>query len=54
MAAPSSGGFGPLLPGAVVPFGDLAALAAEAAGDVAAFVIEPIQGKTVHVPPAGT
>ena len=47
-------GFGPLLPGAVVPFGDLAALAAEVRrGDVAAFVIEPIQGKTVHVPPAG-
>jgi acetylornithine/succinyldiaminopimelate/putrescine aminotransferase len=47
-------GFGPLLPGAVVPFGDLAALTVEVGrGDVAAFVIEPIQGKTVHVPPAG-
>jgi len=47
-------GFDPLLPDAAVAFGDLAALEAELRpGDVAAFVIEPIQGKTVHVPPAG-
>ena len=48
-------GFGPLLPGAAeVPFGDIDALARElAAGDVAAFVAEPIQGKGVNVAPAG-
>ncbi len=46
------GGFGPLLPGSrQVPFNDLEALErALAAGDVAAFVVEPIQGKGVHVP----
>ena len=46
-------GFGPLLPGStVVPFGDAAALAAELRrGDVAAFVVEPIQGKGVHTAP---
>jgi ornithine--oxo-acid transaminase len=44
-------GFGPLLPGATeVPFGDADALAAELRrGDVAAFVVEPIQGKGVNV-----
>jgi acetylornithine/succinyldiaminopimelate/putrescine aminotransferase len=44
-------GFGPLLPGcAPVPFGDAAALEAELrAGDVAAFVAEPIQGKGVYM-----
>ncbi len=38
-----------------VPFGDLEALTARLArGDVAAFVVEPIQGEGgVHVPPAG-
>jgi acetylornithine/succinyldiaminopimelate/putrescine aminotransferase len=48
-------GFGPLLPGsASVPFGDLAALeAALERRTVAAFVIEPIQGKGVYVPPPG-
>jgi ornithine--oxo-acid transaminase len=48
-------GFGPLLPGATqVPFGDVDALARElAAGDVAAFVAEPIQGKGVNVAPDG-
>lgn len=47
-------GFGPLLPGCdAVPFGDLAALERELArGDVAAFVVEPVQGKGVHLPPA--
>lgn len=46
-------GFGPLLPGATeVPFGDLDALEAELRkGDVAAFVVEPIQGKGVNVAP---
>jgi ornithine--oxo-acid transaminase len=44
-------GFGPLLPGALaVPFGDLAALErALAPRDVAAFVVEPIQGKGVYL-----
>jgi len=47
--------FGPLLPGCErVPFGDSAALAAELRhGDVAAFVVEPVQGKGVHVAPDG-
>ncbi len=44
-------GFGPLLPGCVpVPFGDADALAKELAkGDVAAFIVEPIQGKGVNM-----
>ena len=44
-------GFGPLLPACVaVPFNDLVALeAALAAGDVAAFIVEPIQGHSVSV-----
>src|ERR671935_3234710 len=48
-------GFGPLLPGCErVPFGDLSRLEAELrAKDVAAFVVEPIQGRTVTPPPAG-
>jgi acetylornithine/succinyldiaminopimelate/putrescine aminotransferase len=47
-------GFGPLLPDAAVPFGDLRALEKElAAGDVAGFLIEPIQGKGVAVAPDG-
>ena len=47
-------GFGPLLPGTLVPFGDLAALRRElAAGDVAALIIEPVQGKGVQVVPPG-
>lgn len=46
-------GFGPLLPGsAEVPFGDAEALGRELRqGDVAAFVVEPIQGKGVNVAP---
>ncbi len=46
-------GFGPLLPGAdMIPFGDVAALRRELRrGDVAAFVVEPIQGKGVNVAP---
>jgi ornithine--oxo-acid transaminase len=48
-------GFGPLLPGCdSVPFGDLAALRAELqSGDVAAFIVEPVQGKGVNLPPEG-
>src|SRR5277367_993784 len=45
-------GFGRLLPGCdPVGFGDLDALARELArGDVAAFIVEPIQGKGVNLP----
>ena len=48
-------GFGPLLPDCErVPFGDLARLEAELRrGDVAAFIVEPIQGRMVTVPPPG-
>ncbi len=46
--------FGPLLPGDSVPFGDLDALAGELGrGDVAAFIVEPIQGKGVYLAPEG-
>jgi acetylornithine/succinyldiaminopimelate/putrescine aminotransferase len=46
--------FGELLGSDKVPFGDLAALEAVLTkGDVAAFFIEPIQGKGVNIPPAG-
>ena len=47
--------FGPLLPGCdPVPFGDTAALAAELRrGDVAAFIVEPVQGKGVYLAPDG-
>ncbi|HTZ86712.1 MAG TPA: aminotransferase class III-fold pyridoxal phosphate-dependent enzyme, partial [Solirubrobacteraceae bacterium] len=46
-------GFGPLLPGCdPVPFGDAEALQRELErGDVAALVLEPIQGKGVNLPP---
>lgn len=47
-------GFAPLLPDTRVPFGDLDALDRQLrAGDVAAFLIEPIQGKGVHIAPRG-
>jgi ornithine--oxo-acid transaminase len=48
-------GFGPLLPGCdPVPFGDADGLERELArGDVAALVVEPVQGKGVHLPPPG-
>ena len=48
-------GFGPLLPGCErVPFGDLDRLEAQLRrGDVAAFIVEPIQGRMVTMPPEG-
>jgi len=47
-------GFDPLLPDTAVPLGDLDALAAELRrGDVAALIVEPVQGKGVHMPPPG-
>jgi ornithine--oxo-acid transaminase len=47
--------FGPLLPGfSQVPFGDLDALGRELRSeDVALFLVEPVQGKGVNLPPAG-
>ncbi|HEY2600042.1 MAG TPA: aminotransferase class III-fold pyridoxal phosphate-dependent enzyme, partial [Thermoleophilaceae bacterium] len=48
-------GFGPLLPGCErVPFGDLRRLEKELREkDVAAFIVEPIQGRMVTLPPEG-
>ena len=47
-------GFDPLLPDAPIPLGDLDALKTELKkGDGAALIIEPIQGKGVHMPPDG-
>jgi ornithine--oxo-acid transaminase len=47
-------GFGPLLPDTQIPLGDIAALEAELRrGDVAAMIIEPVQGHGVMMPPAG-
>ena len=47
-------GFGPLLPGAEIPLGDLGALEAELRkGDVAAMVVEPVQGHGVLMTPPG-
>ena len=48
-------GFGPLLEGCdPVPFGDAEALRGELErGDVAALVLEPVQGKGVNIPPEG-
>jgi ornithine--oxo-acid transaminase len=47
--------FGPLLPGfSRVPFGDLEALERELCSeDVALFLVEPVQGKGVNLPPDG-
>jgi ornithine--oxo-acid transaminase len=47
--------FGPLLPGfSRVPLGDLEALERELrAEDVAVFLVEPVQGKGVYLPPDG-
>jgi len=47
-------GFDPLLPDTALPLGDLDALERELAkGNVAALLVEPIQGKGVHMPPPG-
>jgi ornithine--oxo-acid transaminase len=48
-------GFGPFLPDCrMVPFNDLAALEAELKkGDVAGFLVEPVQGKGVNLPARG-
>ena len=47
-------GFDPLLPDTAIALGDLAGLERELRrGDVAAFLVEPIQGKGVFVPPEG-
>jgi acetylornithine/succinyldiaminopimelate/putrescine aminotransferase len=47
-------GFGPLLPDTRIPFGDLEAVERELRrGDVAGLLVEPIQGKGVHIAPAG-
>jgi ornithine--oxo-acid transaminase len=47
-------GFDPLLPDRMIPFGDLGALERELrTGDVAGFLVEPIQGKGVAVAPPG-
>ncbi len=48
-------GFGPLIPGCDrITFGDADALERELSrGDVAALIVEPVQGKGVHLPPDG-
>ncbi|KNB53675.1 aspartate aminotransferase family protein [Streptomyces caatingaensis] len=47
-------GFAPLLPDTAVPLGDLEALERELRrGDVAALIVEPVQGKGVHEAPPG-
>ncbi|WP_432012528.1 aspartate aminotransferase family protein [Streptomyces cucumeris] len=47
-------GFAPLLPDTAIGMGDLDALERELArGDVAGFIVEPIQGKGVHASPPG-
>jgi ornithine--oxo-acid transaminase len=48
-------GFGPLLPGcSLVSYGDLDELEAELRrGEVAAFIVEPVQGRNVTLPPPG-
>ncbi|MFC4496048.1 aspartate aminotransferase family protein [Streptomyces ovatisporus] len=47
-------GFDPLLPDTAIPLGDLDALERELRrGDVAALIVEPIQGKGVHAAPPG-
>jgi ornithine--oxo-acid transaminase len=53
-AAEFRAGFAPLLPDTQIPFGDLEAIEREVAkGDVAALIVEPIQGKGVHIAPPG-
>src|SRR5487761_257168 len=47
-------GFGPLLPGTQIPLGDITALEAELRkGDVAALIVEPVQGHGVMMTPPG-
>src|SRR5215468_1051789 len=47
-------GFAPLLPGTQIPLGDIAALEAELRkGDVAALIVEPVQGHGVMMTPPG-
>ncbi|MEC4019038.1 aspartate aminotransferase family protein [Streptomyces sp. H27-D2] len=47
-------GFAPLLPDTAIGLGDLASLERELKrGDVAGFIVEPIQGKGVHATPPG-
>ncbi|GLW52572.1 aspartate aminotransferase family protein [Kitasatospora phosalacinea] len=47
-------GFDPLLPDTAIPLGDLDALKRELRkGDVAALIVEPVQGKGVLAPPPG-
>jgi ornithine--oxo-acid transaminase len=47
-------GFAPLLPDTKIGFGDLDAIERELRrGDVAALIVEPIQGKGVHIAPPG-
>jgi acetylornithine/succinyldiaminopimelate/putrescine aminotransferase len=47
-------GFAPLLPDTAIEMGDLDALARELKrGDVAALIVEPIQGHGVYIPPPG-
>ncbi|OII70188.1 aspartate aminotransferase family protein [Streptomyces sp. CC77] len=47
-------GFGPLLPDTAIALGDLDALDREVRrGDVAAFIVEPVQGKGVQATPPG-
>ncbi|MFJ5881850.1 aspartate aminotransferase family protein [Kitasatospora cineracea] len=47
-------GFDPLLPDTAIPLGDLDALKKELKkGDVAALIVEPVQGKGVLAPPPG-
>lgn len=47
-------GFNPLFPDTMVPFGDLDAIERELRrGDVAGLIVEPIQGKGVHLAPPG-
>jgi ornithine--oxo-acid transaminase len=47
-------GFGPLLPDTRIPLGDIAALEAELQrGDVAAMIVEPVQGHGMSMAPPG-
>src|ERR1700742_3460149 len=53
-AEESKAGSGPLLPGTEIPLGDIGALEAELRkGDVAALIVEPVQGHGVMMTPPG-